>query len=416
MERKKIKIGLFGFGCVGNGLYELLQQTPQLNAKVEQICVKNKGKKRSLPPERFTFNPDDVLENDSINTIVELIDDSEAAFEIVKKALQRGKAVVSANKKMIAEHFEELLELQKVHQVPILYEASCCASIPILRNLEEYYDNDFLTSIQGIVNGSTNYILTQIVEQNSGYEEALALAQSNGFAESNPLMDVAGFDAKFKLLILIAHAFGTILQSQEILNVGINQLTELDLLYAKEKGYKIKLIAHAEKDESGKILAFVLPRFVRKNDKFYSVDNEFNCVKIESSFSDTQFFIGKGAGSYPTSSAVVSDISALSYDYKYEYKKLKSNDGLCLDESVFLKLYLSFNQELSLEINSCFEEVFESYSNLKQGYVIGVLTLDNLKKILKKYENHVSVVLFEKVNNTVGNAVQEHVLSELIEV
>jgi homoserine dehydrogenase len=161
VSRKKLTVGLFGFGCVGYGLYEVLEKTAGLKANIKWICVKDKNKSRQIPMNRFTFDADDILNDDEINTVVELIDDADAAFEIVKAALKKGKAVVTANKKMIADHFTELLQLQKQYDVPLLYEAACCASIPIIRNLEEYYDNDLLESIEGIVNGSTNYILTK---------------------------------------------------------------------------------------------------------------------------------------------------------------------------------------------------------------------------------------------------------------
>ena len=138
----KLNIGLFGFGVVGKGLYDVLHHTPALQSSIQKICIKNIDKPRSIGAENFTNNASVLLEDESINVIVELIDDADAAFEIVKTALQKGKAVVSANKKMIAEHFEELFALQQKYNVPFLYEASCCASMPIIRNLEEYYDND----------------------------------------------------------------------------------------------------------------------------------------------------------------------------------------------------------------------------------------------------------------------------------
>ncbi|RZJ99697.1 MAG: homoserine dehydrogenase, partial [Flavobacterium sp.] len=169
MSRKKLNIGLFGFGCVGFGLYEVLQKTPGLKANIKNICVKDKDKKREIGAENFTFNKEDIFNDLEINVIVELIDDADAAYEIVTRALRSGKAVVTANKKMVAEHFEELLALQREYNVPLLYEAACCASIPIIRNLEEYYDNDLLESIQGIVNGSTNYILTKTFKDNVSY-------------------------------------------------------------------------------------------------------------------------------------------------------------------------------------------------------------------------------------------------------
>jgi homoserine dehydrogenase len=152
--------------------------------------------------------------------VVELIDDADAAYEIVTTALKKGKAVVSANKKLIAEHFEELYELQQKYNVPFLYEAAVCGSIPIIRNLEEYYNNDFLQSIQGIVNGSTNYILTKTFQDNLSFDEALKEAQEKGYAESNPILDTGGFDARSKLQILLAHSFGIKTVPEDVFNVN----------------------------------------------------------------------------------------------------------------------------------------------------------------------------------------------------
>ena len=240
MSRKKLTIGLFGFGCVGTGLHEVFQKTPTLKANIKLICVKDKQKERTLPLHYFTFDRNEILDDPEINTVVELIDDADAAFEIVTTAMRKGKAVVTANKKMIAEHFNELLDLQRQYNVPLLYEAACCASIPIIRNLEEYYDNDLLESIEGIVNGSTNYILTKTYDEHIPYEAALRDAQQKGYAESDPSLDTGGFDAKYKLLILIAHAFGVVAKPHEIFNLGIDNLGELELAYAKEKKLKNK--------------------------------------------------------------------------------------------------------------------------------------------------------------------------------
>src|SRR6478672_3754278 len=198
---KQLTIGLFGFGVVGEGIYHVLNQTPSLNATIKKVCIKHADKKRNAPPELFTTSYNDLLEDDEINLIVELIDDADEAYKIVKQSLNNKKAVVSANKKMIAEHLEELLKLQEVNDTSFLYEAAVCGSIPVIRNLEEYYDNDLLQSISGIVNGSTNYILTKIGEGLS-YKEALLQAQQLGFAESNPRLDVEGIDPANKLTIL----------------------------------------------------------------------------------------------------------------------------------------------------------------------------------------------------------------------
>jgi homoserine dehydrogenase len=412
MKRKNLNIGLFGFGCVGYGLYEVLEKTPGLKANIKRICVKDKSKQRQLPSEHFTFDKNDILNDDEINTVVELIDDADAAFEIVKTALQKGKAVVTANKKMIAEHFDELLQLQKEYNVPLLYEAACCASIPIIRNLEEYYDNDLLESIEGIVNGSTNYILTKTSEEQISYAEALLEAQQKGYAESNPIMDTGGFDAKFKLLILIAHAFGVVAKPDEIYNIGIDRLGELELNYAKEKGLRIKLIAFAEKTSEGKINAFVLPKFIQKSDKLFSVNDVFNGVKTKSYFSDVQFFVGKGAGAYPTASAVLSDISALSYDYQYEYKKLNQNEILESDKNILLKVFLRHDLEYVSEFKRCFNSIQESYLNHESGYIIGIISLANLKIIAERNYADTSIVLFDiaksNTNETIKKRKQEY--------
>jgi homoserine dehydrogenase len=395
MGRKQLTLGLFGFGCVGFGLYEVLEKTPGMKAGIKRICVKDRHKARPIATEHFTFDKYDILNDDEINTVVELIDDADAAFEIVKEALRRGKAVVTANKKMIAEHFTELLELQKQYGVPLLYEAAVCASIPIIRNLEEYYDNDLLESIEGIVNGSTNYILTRTAEDNLTYADALQQAQQLGYAESNPILDTGGFDAKYKLLILLAHAFGIVSKPEDIFNIGIDKLGELELNYAREKGLKVKLVAYAEKTASGKTRAFVLPKFVDKTDKLFTVDDVYNGVKTRTYFSDLQFFVGKGAGAFPTASAVLSDISALSYDYRYEYKKMNSGDQLEEDDQIQLKILLRHDSASEEAARSCFTEVHESYRNHQAGYMIGNISLENLKKISVDLSSNISAVLYE---------------------
>ena len=397
MNRNNLTIGLFGFGCVGYGLYEVLQQTPTFEARIKRICVKHEHKQRPIDLDYFTFNPLDILTDPSINTIVELIDNADEAFEIVKTAMQHGKAVVSANKKMIAEHFFELLELQRKYQVPLLYEAACCASIPIIRNLEEYYDNDLLESLEGIVNGSTNYILSKTAHENISYEVALKDAQQKGFAESNPILDTGGFDAKYKLCILIAHAFGVVLAPDDLYNIGIDGLGDLELKFAKEKGYKIKLVAHAEKTADGNIKALVIPKFVPATDPLYYVDDVFNGIKTKSFFSDVQFFSGKGAGAYPTASAVLSDISALSYDYRYEYKKLNDADKLVSEENCILKVFLRFNTEHSISCQGAFNSIYESFISVKSGYLIGIISLANIRRLKESIKDALSFVLFDFV-------------------
>jgi len=244
---KQLTIGLFGFGVVGEGLYKVLQQTPSLKATLKKVCIKNPGKKRNAPAELFTTDKDELLDDPEINVIVEVIDDADAAFKIVSKALQNNKDVVSASKKMIAEHLPALLKLQEETGHSLLYESAACASIPVIRNLEEYYDNDLLHSIKAIVNGSTNFILTKMFEDKLGFKEALLLAQQLGFAESNPKLDVEGYDAVNKWTFLLTHAYGIIESPENLLFTGIQNISGDDARVAKEKSFDIKLVAQAKK-------------------------------------------------------------------------------------------------------------------------------------------------------------------------
>lgn len=335
---KKLTIGLVGFGCVGSGLYQVLNKSKLIDATIKRIVVKDPTKERSIDKSNFSYDVNDILSDNEINVVIELINDSDIALEIVKSALNSGKDVVTANKKLLAEHLDELTALAKENKVSLLYEGAVAGSIPIIRNLEEYYNNDSLTSVEGIVNGTTNYILTKSNE-GVGYAEALKDAQELGFAELNPKLDVDGYDSKFKLILLIKHAFGVTVKPNQVKNIGIKNITPYEVAYAKEKGYRIKLFSRAEK-LGNSIVGFVAPHFIKDNHFAYNVDNEFNAVVVEALFSDKQLFIGKGAGSYPTASAVLSDVSALKFDYKYEYRKTDEIKGLQFSNDFFLKVYV----------------------------------------------------------------------------
>src|SRR5450755_2638168 len=279
---RRLTIGLFGFGVVGEGLYKVLHQTSSLNATIKKICIKDAYKKRNAPAELFTTDRNELLNDETINVIVEVINESDAAFQIVSTALTNGKAVVSASKKMIAEHLPQILQLQQETGMPFLCESSACASIPVIRNLEEYYDNDLLHSLRAIVNGSTNYILTKMFEDKLDFKTALLQAQQLGFAEANPTLDIEGWDAVHKWVILLCHAYGIISDPHKIVFSGIQFIHAGDAEVASEKHYQIKLIGQAKKLLTGKVAAFVLPQFVKSDDHLSFVKNEYNGVVIES--------------------------------------------------------------------------------------------------------------------------------------
>jgi homoserine dehydrogenase len=376
---KKLNIGLFGFGCVGQGLYHVLNNSKGFTANIKKIAVKDRNKPRSLDQSIFTFDKYEILDNPEINVIVELIDDADEAFEIVKYAIRKGKHVVTANKKLVATHLKELQELQEEHNVSLLYEASVCGSIPIIRTLEEYFDNEQLNKISGIFNGTTNYILTKTITEKISYEAALKQAQEKGFAETDPTSDVEGFDPKYKAIILALHSFGVFTKPEDILNIGITTLDDNDIKYASEKGYKIKLVPTI-RQINNKVSIFVLPKFIRQENPLYFVDNEFNGVIVEGEFSGEQFLKGKGAGGHPTGAAVLSDISALSYDYKYAFKKLKQDQKNSVTNDVFIKAYIRYNSVVDLQTLET-QHVFEQYKGENYNYVVALV---NVKSLLKQ--------------------------------
>jgi homoserine dehydrogenase len=374
---KKLKIGLFGFGCVGQGLYYVLNNSTGFKADIVKIAVKDKTKGRSVSKDLITFDKSVILNDPEIDVIIELIDDADEAFNIVSEALKKGKHVVTANKKMLALHLEELYKLQQQNNVSLLYEASAGGSIPIIRTLEEYFDNEELEKVSGIFNGTTNYILTKTINEKLSYPVALKQAQEKGFAESDPTNDVEGYDAKFKAIIIALHAFGLIIKPEKVLNIGITTLHENDIKYASEKGYKIKLTPVIQRLENDKVGIIVAPSFVKETNQLFNVENEFNGVIVEGKFSGEQFLQGRGAGSYPTGAAVLSDISALSHGYKYEYKKHVQKHASDFTNDVIVEVYFRYNSNSDIE-KITFDEVSEKYNSGDYNYIVGKVNLQTL--------------------------------------
>ena len=379
MNGKKLNIGLFGFGTVGSGLYDVLKRIGSKNVEIKRICVRDLNKDRGIAAE-FTNNADDIFNDPDINFIVELIDDADAAYDIVKRALKMELPVVSGNKKMLAHHIEELIELQARYNVALLYDASACGSIPVIRNLEEYYDNDLLTSVKGILNGSSNFILSKIFNEKMSYADALKLAQDLGFAESNPTLDIDGWDSLFKLIIITVHAFGLYVPPQDIFTYGISNMNDNDIRFANEKERRFKLVAHVEKLADNKLIMSVMPQLISRNKYIYSVEDEFNGVVIKGLFYDKQFMFGRGAGGYPTGSAVLSDITACLYDYKYEYKKRNDSQLPTYSTDHSFRVYYRYSDYADLDLIK-FDSVLENYISDEYKYVVGTVSLRELHKI-----------------------------------
>ncbi len=375
----QINIGLFGFGTVGQGIYRVIGRAKNAHAQVKRICVRNVAKPRevAVDPALLTDRAADILDDPEINLIVEVVDSADASYSIVTKALRRGIPVVSGNKAMIARHLPELIELQNRHNTALLYDASSCGSIPVIRNLEEYYDNDLLLEVKGILNGSSNYILSRVFDHGEDYGDALRRAQQLGFAESDPSFDIEGFDSLFKLVIITVHALGVYVSPNEVFTYGISHIHDSDIRYAREKRVKIKLVAQVVKVSDEHFTMFVMPEFVSPSKYIYSVDDEYNGVVIRGECYDRQFMFGKGAGSLPTASAILSDIMARRHGYKYEYKKMGHIDLPSYTTDIPLKVYVRYSQT---DIPSLlpFTKVHEQYSSDESNYIIGDILLSDL--------------------------------------
>lgn len=377
--KPKIKIGLFGFGTVGQGIYQVLRKTKNTHAEISRICVRDINKPRAVdvPTTLLTDRAADILDDPEINLIVEVIDKGEPAFEIVSKALAKGIPVVSGNKAMLAAHLPELIELQRRNNVALLYDASSCGSIPVIRNLEEYYDNDLLLEVKGILNGSSNFILSRVFDHGEEYSDALRRAQELGFAESDPSFDIEGFDSLFKLVIITVHALGVYVRPEDVFTYGISTIHDSDIRYAREKRVKIKLVAQVVKLADSRFTMFVMPEIVQPSRYIYSVDDEYNGVVIRGECYDRQFMFGKGAGSLPTASSILSDIMARLHDYRYEYKKMNYVDRPEYTTDVELRVYIRYsttNVSHVLRLNRVYEQFISDESN----YIIADVNLSEL--------------------------------------
>ena len=370
------RIGLFGFGTVGRGLYDVLKRLGTDNVEICHVCVKHKEKHQDADV-LLTDQPDDVFQDPRVNFIVELIDDAQAAYDIVCRSLRQGLPVVSGNKKMLANHLEELIEIQEQQQVALLYDASACGSIPVIRNLEEYYDNDLLISVKGILNGSSNFILSKVFNEDMSYKDALQLAQQLGFAEADPTLDIGGWDTLYKLIIITMHAFGIYIRPEQIFTFGIGNMKECDINFAREKRRRIKVVGCAEKIDSERLSLSVMPQLISRQKYIYSVEDEFNGVVIKGLFYYKQFMFGRGAGGHPTGSAVLSDITAQLYRYKYEYKKRNSLRKPTFTNDFTFRIYYRYTRKEDLRLIS-FVNIEESYNSAHNNYIVGTVTMAEL--------------------------------------
>jgi homoserine dehydrogenase len=328
--RASLHIGIFGLGNVGTGVLNILNHHADMLGKrtgkkltVKTILVRDLAKVRQLkmPGVKLTDNPDLILNDPDIQIVVEAMGGEYPAYDYITKALKAGKFVVTANKEVVSKHKKEFFKLAKENKVDIYYEASVGGGIPLIRALKVGFAANQIQSLYGIVNGTTNYILSQIEEQNTDFDVALKNAQKLGFAEADPTMDISGLDTAYKLTILAAVAFKVDIQVQDIYYEGIEKITLKDMHYAKELGYTIKLLALAYRVGNSEMVFKVHPTMIPHQHSLGSIRNEFNAVFLVGDSVGESMLSGRGAGGSPTGSAVVSDIIDIAFDTQIGWSK-----------------------------------------------------------------------------------------------
>ncbi len=316
---KTAKIGLLGFGNVGGGTYKILTENREIieerigvSPEVIKILARNKNKKRFVeaPANIMTEDPDDILKNDDIDIVVEMLGGIEPATSFMLQAMKNGKHVISANKAAIAANYDELVKTAKENNVEFLFEASVAGGIPVLTAITNALQANKFVEVMGILNGTTNYILTKMTEEGLAYEDVLKDAQEKGFAEADPTADVEGIDAANKLSILMALCFDKYVAPDAIPTTGISKITSADIKAAAEEGKKIKLIGKAVLKD-GQVEYSVQPLHLDASHPLAGVSNEFNAVYITGDMVGELMFYGRGAGPLPTGSAVAGDILSI---------------------------------------------------------------------------------------------------------
>jgi homoserine dehydrogenase len=317
MAEEKVKVGLVGFGTVGCGVAKLiLEQADSIAAKtslrLELACVVDTDTKSprpvKLPEGILTDDLGTLLNDDTIKIGAELVGGTDVAKQIQLQILAAGKDVVTANKALLAEYGSELYEAAHKHNRCIAFEASCAGGIPIISAIRTGLVANNITAMYGIVNGTCNYILSNMTAHDESFSEALAQAQQKGYAEADPTLDINGLDSAHKLAILASIAFGCEIKLEDILIEGIESTSKDDIRYGGEMGYVLKLLAIGQRSKDNKISLRVHPSFIAKGNRLASVDGPFNAVSIFGSAVGQVVYYGRGAGMMPTASAVVADI------------------------------------------------------------------------------------------------------------
>lgn len=413
---KTISIGLLGLGTVGSGVVKIIERNQDklihqigCPVRIKKILVKNLNKDRDVevPEEKLTLNPADVLDDPEIDVIIEVMGGIDETRGYLLEALKNKKHVVTANKDLMALYGSELLTVATDNQCDLFYEASVAGGIPILRGLVDGLSSDRITKMMGIVNGTTNFILTKMSKNGSAYENVLKEAQALGYAEADPTSDVSGLDAARKMAILSTLGFSMNIDLADVKYEGITGISEEDLVYSKRLGYTMKLIGLSSR-EGDKVEVSVQPALLPEHHPLASVNNEYNAVYVYGEAVGETMFYGPGAGSLPTATAVVSDLvsvmknmrlgvngrSAVSPQYSKTLKKPSE-----VKAKFFFRLHVKDEVGVLAKITTLFAEHGVSFDKILQlpveeedsseiVLITHRATLENFEKIQQKMNDY----------------------------
>ncbi|MFD3269458.1 homoserine dehydrogenase [Paenibacillus dendritiformis] len=416
---KPIKVGLLGLGTVGTGVVRIVEGhqedlASQVGSPIQigKVLVKDVSKSRSIhvPDHLLTENAWDIIDDPEIDVVVEVMGGIEPTKEYIMEALDRGKHVVTANKDLIALHGREIKAKAKEKRCDVFYEASVAGGIPIIRTLMEGFSSDRITKIMGIVNGTTNYILSKMSQEGAGYEEVLQEAQQLGYAEADPTSDVEGLDAARKMAILATLGFHADVSLEDVEVRGISRIKKEDIAFAKKLGYEMKLLGIAERQDD-QISVVVQPTMVSTAHPLASVNGVFNAVYVYGEAVGETMFYGPGAGEMPTATSIVADLVAVIKNMKlgvngqraltpYKEKKLKSDEQIAYKN--FILLHVEDKAGVLAQITQVFAEYDVSLDSVVQQpnpnnpdaeiiIITHYASRANMNKVFEHFE-HLSVI------------------------
>ena len=387
-----VNVGIIGYGTVGSGVFEVLNtNSKSIEVRVgEEIKVKRICDLRDFPGDEaeklITHDFNDILNDKEISIVVETMGGTKPAYDFVKASIEAGKSVCTSNKELVAKFGAGLIKLAKKHNVNFLFEASVGGGIPIIRPLNYALTAEEILEIKGILNGTTNFILTKMNDEGLDYETVLKEAQAMGYAEKNPTADVEGFDTCRKIAILTSLAYGKQVDFEDIKTEGISKITKEDMEYAKALNASIKLIGESKK-ENGVVYARVAPALINREQPLYGVHDVFNAIFVKGNMVDDVMFYGRGAGKLPTASAVVADIiEAVKYKDRHvgiiwEEEKLELGDIKEYRQSFFVRVPAAMKETVIQRLPEL-EEVKSEKVEGEFAFITPVITENEFEKII----------------------------------